>query len=182
MAYALSSIGSEEVDPNTSGSNEAGIETLKKLPENPEAIYQEGRKLAETQSDLNVNETVKFDDRHAFCPKVCNTKTIRYRPTAKEGIEFLQNNSNYRLLLGGSVEGWSYVYPGATVHNYIDYPFGTSGYRNHVIGVGPGGFTVTGSESVLSVIAHETGHRDGISHGSMMNKREYDSIMRSRGQ
>ncbi|WP_193195176.1 hypothetical protein, partial [Microbulbifer taiwanensis] len=186
FAWAMQNLNLEpsgtKIQPNSTAENEAAIEKLESLPEDPKSVYAQGRKLAEAQNNLNVNETVKYDPRHAFCPRstTCTTGNVVYRPNVREAIDFLKNNSGYVLLLGANVDGWSYIYPSATVSNNVYYPIGTKGYRLNAIGRGPDGFIVTGPESVLSVIAHETGHREGVEHGALMNKREYDAIMRSR--
>ena len=169
-----------KIQANKSESNTTSIEKLESLPENPRAVYEEGLKLAKAQRDLGVDGNVKYDDRHAFCPEKCTTGTIKYRNSVGEAIDFLKNNSAYGLLLGAHVDGISTIYPSATVSNSINYPIGTKEYRNYITGYGAQGFEVTGAKSVLSVIVHETGHRDGLTHGRQMERREYDSIMRSR--
>ena len=163
--------------------NEAGIETLGNLPKNPRVIYEKGRKLAAAQDELSVDGRVTYNESHAFCPKTCNTGTIRYRSSIQEGIKFLKENPHYGLLLGSYEQGAIgriSIYPAATVSRTIRYPFGTPEYRNYSVYGGPEGIRVTGAESVLGVIAHETGHRDGTEHGPDMRRREYDAIMRAR--
>src|SRR5690625_3522352 len=159
FTWALSQ-GAEAIKTNSSGSNASGIEILENLPDNPEAVYQEGRELAAAQKELNVDESVQFDNRHAFCPETCNTDTIRYRSSAAEGIEFLKNNSDYRLLLGAHWNGQSYIFPGATVSMTITYPVGTAGYRNYFLGSGPSGFVVTGAEKIGRASCRERMYRE----------------------
>lgn len=48
------------------------------------------------------------------------------------------------------------------------------------MGNGPSSFTVRSAESVLSVIAHETGHGINLTHGTHMDRRQYDAVMRAR--
>ena len=161
--------------------NDTAIKLLENLPKNPEAVFEEGLALAKKQKELNVKASIKFDERHGFCPEVCDASAIRFRSSTKEGIKFLKENPEYELLLGTHTKGAGIaIYPAATVENHIEPFFPSKEYRRHFIYGEDSSLTVTGAESVLSVIAHEIGHHRGINHGNAMNKQEFNAIKRNR--
>ena len=177
FASIVAEAAPRRISTDSSISDEAGIDTLRNLPADSEAIYSKGKKLAKQQG-LNV-DAVRFEERHGFCPESCTTDTIRYRASAEEGISFLQNNSEYKLLLGSHLRGRSTKYPGAAVSITLQIPFGVRGYRNVVMGIWPSTFRVYGAKSVLSVINHEVmghGYHKYMDNSPEMRALEYRSV------
>ncbi len=168
------------INRNETTSVEESVNTLNSLPENSEEVFKEGQSLAEKQTWLEANGLLSFDPRHAFCPETCTINTIQYRSSKMEAIEFLNNNPDYGLLLGTEFAGSITVYPAATVSRNFSYPAGSRELYKAFALRRPKYTELTGAESVLAVIAHETGHRNNIDHGPKMKKREFEAIRRSR--
>ncbi|MCO1335667.1 hypothetical protein MO867_15120 [Microbulbifer sp. OS29] len=92
----------------------------------------------------------------------------------------MKNNSNYGLLLGTEYNGSISIYPAATVNRALAYPEGSRELLKAIALRQPQYTNLTGVESDVGVIAHETGYRIGLNHGDVMKNREFDAVRRTR--